>query len=176
MVGLYENNHYSACGAHIISASLQYYSSTCTRAVEVHWCHNLGNYGEKVLLFSQRIAIGKKRKGSKEGGKAQSGGEKGERVGCRFFPHTTFQRSHCTLSKHRRLAATVAIKIQRLPCGSKLRACARLVYAVSRPIFFPFPLRRLIKEARLVTYIVSTSSAVAPYPSALLTILSPPVY
>jgi len=42
--------------------------------------------------------------------------------------------------------------------------CQTLVYAVSRPVFFPFPLRRLTKEAGLV--IASTSSAVAPYPSA----------
>lgn len=53
--------------------------STCARSVEVHWCHNLGNYGEKVPLFSQRIAIGKSERDRKKAGKRKVEGKEGER-------------------------------------------------------------------------------------------------
>ena len=44
--------------------------------------------------------------------------------------------------------------------------CQTLVYAVSRPIFFPSPLRRLIKEARLVYCKEGQCGGTVPFCSA----------
>jgi len=75
IIGLYENSHYSARGAHIISVALQRtYSST--RAVEVHWYHNLGNYGGKVPLFSQQRATGRRERDRKKEEKSKGEGKK----------------------------------------------------------------------------------------------------